>query len=70
MDEPKETEMTETYELALGNRATLIALLEILEEKGILKRDDVFAHVLEGFGSKEGEEKKRPPGTIPFRRSA
>jgi SOS-response transcriptional repressor LexA len=61
-----EPETTEIYELLLGSRLTLIALLEILEEKGVLKEDEVFARVLESLESQDRERKMPVASKIPF----
>ncbi len=60
MNDPKDLDAAEIYDLVLGNRLTLIALLEILEEKGLVKKDDVFARVLEGSTKEEKEHPKTP----------
>jgi hypothetical protein len=70
VDHQSDREGEDVYELTLGNRVTLIALLEILEEKGVLKKDEVFARVLEGPDSDDSEKQNGSPGVLPFRRSA
>lgn len=70
MDHTSELVAREFYELALGNRVTLIALPEILEEKLVLKKDDVLIRALEIPESGENQNGKHPPGTLPFRHAA
>ncbi len=66
MRQLKDFEGDEIYDLVLGNRVTLIALLEILEEKGVLKKEEVFGRVLE-VSAKEEKENAKP---TPIRRAA
>ncbi len=70
MSNRNDVESEQLYEMALGNRVTLIALLEALEEKGVLKKDEVFARVLASPDSSKQEKKKGSRGILPFRRSA
>ena len=65
-----EIERDQQYEMILGNRVTLFALLDVLEEKGLLKKDEVFARALASADSSKHETKKGSRKILPIRRSA